>query len=280
MAKQKAPAKLTGGGGFNYEDRVVARFLLDMLAGLRSLGPELGRVVRVDWQARDAGWLLDDLAVTLETTSVRRTAAFSVKSHRQITGAGFPSNFVEAVWEQRLHLTSTAFQEGRDLLGMVTGVIANDVYTAWEELLAEALLTPAERLVARLEKPANPTDGSQASEVKRKLFESLHCPATLLRPTGTDAVATVRAIHCLRVLHYDFDETPSRDEARAIGDCQHVLCSGSADEAERLWKRLQQVASVRRGAGGAITLAELVELFATSSACGITRTMLRTGRQG
>jgi len=52
MAKQKAPVELTGGTGFNFEDLIAARFLLDMLAGANSLGAEYGRVTRLDWQAR------------------------------------------------------------------------------------------------------------------------------------------------------------------------------------------------------------------------------------
>src|SRR5438132_9486636 len=63
MAKKEAPAALTGGAGFNYEDYVAARFLIDLLAGTSSLGVAFGRLARVDWQARDAGWLIDDLAL-------------------------------------------------------------------------------------------------------------------------------------------------------------------------------------------------------------------------
>jgi len=64
MAKKKAPAQLTGGAGFRYEDYVAARFLLDLLGGTNSLGPDFGRVTRVDWQARDAGWLAEDLGIS------------------------------------------------------------------------------------------------------------------------------------------------------------------------------------------------------------------------
>ena len=42
------------------------RFLLDMLAGLNGLGSDFGRIARIDWQARDEGWLADDLALTCE----------------------------------------------------------------------------------------------------------------------------------------------------------------------------------------------------------------------
>ena len=77
--RQKAPVGLTGGEGFRFENSVAARFLLDLLSGTNSLGSEFGRIVRLDWQARDAGWLTEDLAVTLnlhqnpaETLHIRR----------------------------------------------------------------------------------------------------------------------------------------------------------------------------------------------------------------
>ena len=58
--RRKAPVRLTGGAGTRYENPVAARFLLDMLAGLNSLGADFGRITRIDWQARDAEWLADD----------------------------------------------------------------------------------------------------------------------------------------------------------------------------------------------------------------------------
>jgi hypothetical protein len=58
MAKQIAPVSLSGGQGFNYEDQVAARFLVDMLAGVASFGGNFGQIVRVDWQAHDAHRLL------------------------------------------------------------------------------------------------------------------------------------------------------------------------------------------------------------------------------
>ena len=74
MAKQSAPVSLTGGKGFNFEDYVAARFLLDMLAGIAPFGTHFGEVTRIDWQARDAGRLLDDLVVTLQAENAAGTA--------------------------------------------------------------------------------------------------------------------------------------------------------------------------------------------------------------
>jgi hypothetical protein len=89
MAKRKAPAKLTGGAGFRYEDLVAARFFLELLGGTNALGQDFGKVARVDWQARDADWLADDLAVTSNASSGKRAAGLSIKSNRQVTALVF-----------------------------------------------------------------------------------------------------------------------------------------------------------------------------------------------
>ena len=261
MAKKLAPTKLTGGGGFDFEDRVTARFLLDMLAGLPSFGVEHGQIVQVDRQVRDAGWLLDDLAVTLRSPAGTRTAALSVKSDRQITEAGFPEDFVEAAWEQRLHITSDAFGEGRDLLVMATGKIANQVMTSWETLLREAMATTPERMLARLQPPHDPGQGSQSSVTERALFVSLRCPERLRSLPDTDDAATVRLVRHLLVLHFDFEDEPSRDETEAIVGCQRVLRSGDSDDAGRLWDRLRGIAAEQRGRGGSVSLPRLIGLL-------------------
>ena len=150
MAKQAAPVPLTGGSGFNYEDCVAARFLVDMLSGIASFGSELGTVSRVDWQVRDAGRLLDDLAVTLNSSERNPKAAFSIKNHRQVTSGGFPANFVEAAWEEWLHTETTTFQQDCDLIVLVTGHLGNRVGESWSTLLRQARTTTKERLISRL----------------------------------------------------------------------------------------------------------------------------------
>src|SRR3712207_7342648 len=58
------------------------RLLVDMLGGIATFGPEFGHVVRIGWQTRDSGRLLDDLAVTLDAPDGEHTAEISIKSHR------------------------------------------------------------------------------------------------------------------------------------------------------------------------------------------------------
>src|SRR5688500_2455079 len=127
MAKGIAPVQLTGGAGFGFEDKVSAKFLLDLLSGMRSLGIEAGAIIRVSWQTRDQGWLLDDLLLTTGNKSTEQFATISVKSHRQLTTAGFAASFVEASWEQWLGVGTKDFAPGRDLICLCTGELAGSV---------------------------------------------------------------------------------------------------------------------------------------------------------
>ncbi len=259
MAKKEAPATLTGGAGFNYEDYVAARFLIDLLAGANTLGVAFGRVVRVDWQARDTGWLLDDLAVTCTVAKGERAAGCSCKRHRPVTEGGFPDNFVEAVWEQWLGInTKRAFREGRDAFVLVIGQLANGVSEAWLKTLGEALVTTPERLLERLAPPASTAEGSQSSQLQRDLFASLRCPARLRTHPGTDDEATVRLLRHVRLIHLDFHSEPSADEGTALAACQSLLRSGGIAAAADLWDRLLCIAADNRRHGGSVDLPGLV----------------------
>src|SRR6516164_4427841 len=69
IVKRKAPVRVTGGGGCIYEHLVAARFLLDLLGGTNALGVDFGRITRIHWQARDSGWLADDLVIACKGPS-------------------------------------------------------------------------------------------------------------------------------------------------------------------------------------------------------------------
>jgi hypothetical protein len=75
IVKKKAPVQVTGGGGFRYENSAAARFLLNLLGGTNGLGVDFGQITRIDWQARDSGWLTDDLVITRTHSGGTRTAA-------------------------------------------------------------------------------------------------------------------------------------------------------------------------------------------------------------
>ncbi|HQU44813.1 MAG TPA: hypothetical protein PK867_18505, partial [Pirellulales bacterium] len=263
MAKQAASVSLTAGEGFNYEDHVAARFLVDMLGGIAPFGPEFGHVVRVDWQARDTGRLLDDLRITLDAPDGRHVAELSIKSHRQVTTAGFPPNFVEAAWEQWRHAGTTAFERDRDLLVLVTAEIANDVIESWHTLLRESLITTPDRMLSRLGETTTRDAGSQSSQTERSVFSSFRCHDALTASGPSDEAATVEVIRRVRLLHFDFKHDPSQDEARAIADCQRLLRSSDHAEAGRLWRALLGLAAEHR-TGGSLDLERLLSKLRSS----------------
>lgn len=256
MAKQAASVELTGGAGFNYEDRVAARFLVDMLAGIAPFGIEFGLITKIDWQARDTGRLLDDLLVTMSDKTGRHIAELSIKKHRQVTSGGFPSSFVEASWEEWLHTKTSIFENDRDLLVLITGEISNDVDETWSTLLRQARATSPDRLISRLQVPA-PDGGSQASETAREIFKSLQCPKVLLSQGQTDDNASVEMLRRIRLLSFDFESDPSRDLARAVADCQRLLKDSSLGEGQSLWEKLVGIAAENRGKGGSLDLPSL-----------------------
>ena len=254
----RAPVRLTGGAGFRFENAVAARFLLDMLTARNALGSEFGRVVRVDWQARDQGWLLDDLAIQCRTLNGSdRSVGFSVKSHEQVNTAGFNQQFVLTAWSQWFGRDTTRiFRRGVDALGLVTGDLDHTVKRAWSALHSETSQTTPERMAARLA-PTVDSRGAQSSKLQRDLFESLRRPERFLSEPA-DAHEELLLLPDLRVLHFDFDAQGSSDETAAIADCQQCLASGDSTNGRDLWERLVGIADKKRPAGGSLDLPGLL----------------------
>lgn len=254
--RMKAPVRLSGGSGFRYENEIAARFLLDMLAGTNGFGADFGRITQVDWQASDAGWLTDDLALSCELPhGERRSIGLSTKSNQQVNAAGFPANFVDSAWGQWLGRgTSRAFQRGSDAIALVTAELPNGVKTNWSALLKEILQGAPERIVSRL--TSSPADGPQASSVQRALFESFACPERF--DYAPDPTETVRLLHDIRLLDFDFNNPTSQDGVQAIRDCQAILTSDDIREAHDLWDRLVGIADENRSVGGSLDLRKLL----------------------
>jgi hypothetical protein len=243
--------------GFRNENGIAARLLLDLLAGTNTLGVDFGKVDRVQWQGRDLGWFADDLVIDCTTSTGKRTAGISIKSDRQVTGAGFPSDFVDIAWAQWLGVnTDRSLRDSDDAVVLMVGSLPNDVEDAWLNLLADALRTTPERMQARLAEPVA-GEGSQSSAIQRTLAASLRCPDELRNEGDTGGNTAMRLLCRIRLLRFDFENTPSRDHDRALCDCQRVLRSGDADEAKSLWFRLVAIADARR-AGGSLDLPGLL----------------------
>ena len=110
MAKKVATPKQTSGGGFVFEDKVVAYYLVWMLSGGIPFTSDLGTITRVDCQVKVDGWSLDDLLITSIKKNQEFRYVFSIKSNLQFSRDRAPEDFVHDVWSLYLHDENDIFE--------------------------------------------------------------------------------------------------------------------------------------------------------------------------
>jgi|GEM_PF-1429095 len=252
MAKQVATPKQVGGGGYTFEDKVSASFLLKMLGAAYPLTAEDGQIDAVRFQKRVDGWFLDDVVLMLRRPDESTGAlAVSVKSNTQITASGFPADFRDAIWEQRLHVGTQQFDVNSDYLSLATATVDLEVKTGWDGLLTKANDADTSDFATRLGTP------NYSNDIERALFASLHCPPAIdVSKTPAD---TTELLKRLRHFQFDFVSKPSEDENRRISRCAELLRDGGQKQAIDLWTQLKQISREFATSGGDLTRAALAE---------------------
>jgi hypothetical protein len=253
LASSVAPPKNTGGGGFVFENDVCAWLLACMLAQEPPLEPDLGSLVRVDFQTRVDGWYLDDALLTTVKGAHQHRIALSIKSNTQFTASAAPADFVQAIWEQRLHIGSSVLQVARDFLGLVTAPLSNAAAASLSGLMGKALVADPTTLPSRLVQPG------WASDEERTLFASFACPSSVPATPSPNEADTARLLQRLRFLHHDFGSVISESLKRSLALCRTSVRSRSSHDAEALWAILRTVAAELRPVAGTISLQQLVE---------------------
>lgn len=246
MLKKSAPVKNTGGEGYNFADNIAARLMIHMLARDFPFEVEAGYPVRLDWEAKDLGWHIDDLVVRLTTAQgSHMQCAISIKSNAHLNSNGFSSEFVQAAWAHWRSAVNHAFDRQRDLVAVAVGALAHTVKVAWDGIRAQDQTDPA-RLAVRL------TPQGQSSQLQRQIFESILTgdPALSPPPLPDQAAALLARIRVV--------EWTSASEGEAVQRCAALTEVNSAGAGLDLWKRLQGIAR-RKRPGGTITLPELIK---------------------
>ena len=247
MSKNAASTKATGGGGYTFADKVAAAFLAQMLKRKFPIEADFGPITELHFETRDVGNPLDDLMLTLKRGQDVTRCAVSVKSTRQLTKAGFNSEFVGDAWEQWQGGGGSDFDREKDILGLIVGVIDEPTLHEWQELQKQAASTTPERLSARLH------NEGQSSAIQRAIFESLRrSPDGGLR----DPVATAPLVSRLRVLRFSDDR-----EGDYINFCAEIVAGGTVEEGAKLWSRLLHLASEGRTTGAYFDLPKLVRVL-------------------
>jgi len=143
MTRKVAPPKSTGGGGYAFEDKVGAYWLVHLLAGRSFADVELGSPQRVRFQCRASDWLLDDIVVDFPKREGKPVQfAASVKSNRQIVANKFPEDFVTDAWSLLLNPGATAFDALYDRLALITASFSLTSQEALNDLIKFAISNP------------------------------------------------------------------------------------------------------------------------------------------
>lgn len=257
VTKKKAPVPNTGGKGFSFEDAIAARFMLDMLGQTSVLGADdFGRVTRLDWQASDTGWLLDDLLVTSFDGRRKRVAGASIKSGQKVTKRGFPVEFVRLVWSQALKRGTSLEFAGTDNVALfITGDGTAAARTPWSNLLAQALKAAPERFLARI--ASTTEDGAQFSAAAKAIFESFRCPTNIRE--GVPDISTSLILKQVRWLDFDYERPSSQSRGIDLTLATALLVPAEANRAGELLDALEKIAKSFRVAGGTLELPKLLD---------------------
>lgn len=238
-------AKQTGGGGFNFEDKVAATFLLYLLAGSHPFSSEIGQLLRIDFQAK-GGWLFDDLILTTQTDSGESRICCSIKSYKVVKETGVDADLVGRCWKEFLGKSGSPFNLTSDYLAFVGFRAGEKPTQAFSDLLVEAKRKSSDSLGAHL-----------SNQTKRELFKSWQCPSAI-----DDGKAHEDKVGNLlrRVIYrpYDFEDSSSLSAERTLELCSLVLSDSTGDRPKEFFSQLCHIASQYRGTGGTLDYQELI----------------------
>jgi energy-coupling factor transporter ATP-binding protein EcfA2 len=253
MAEKISHTKVTGGGGFVFEDKVAAFFISCLLSRQSPLDPSLGTISSIDFQVRADGWLLDDILITLNYGDVKRRCAFSIKSNAQFSKTTAPSDFVRKAWEQYLHEGTSLFNKETDKLGIITTPLGTDTKSWLDDLLNKARCQQPDDFTTRIKKKG------YVSKEEGRLYESFSCPQTIADKHSISEDNIGELLKCIEHLQFDFEYAASSKHSEAISMLRKVLVSDLQEEAIRLWESLCCIASDLRPNGGYIDLPVLID---------------------
>lgn len=244
--KKRTPATLRSlsGAGFEFEDLISAWLQIKMLTGepMPAIG---GAGIQLQAQVSSLGWHIDDLLLTTQSnTGSFGRLAISAKGNLQVTASGLPADFVKRAWEQWRNSDSPMNRSG-DGLALVT-LGAHRVFDpSWREVKNACNGSDMALATSRIRN--NPKQSN--------VFDSVQKPDKN-GPAAADQ-ETIKLIRRLYVLPVDLQSAYSENENQAITQCRQLLTSGDATEAEKLWKRIINVATEVRLRSGTITLQDL-----------------------
>ena len=248
-----ATPKETGHGGSEYESRVIAYFLANMLTKASAFSEQRGYISRVDFQVRADGWLFDDALLTINDEINTSRIAISIKSNQQFNNKGCSSELNRILWEQYLKHNTDIFNPDKDFLCIVQSSISQSVSKALNTLISQAKIQSTNDLHKRLNIPG------YTSKLINTIYESMKCPDDLKYTYSVNDQETINLLRRFLHLEMDFENDSSLYESRSIDLCKSLLYNKTSSDGKKFFESL--VSLVRRIAklGGYQDIQSLLE---------------------
>jgi len=242
LKRTPAPLRSTSGAGFEFEDLISAWLLVKMLTGEQA--PAIGGAsIQLQAQVSTLGWRIDDLLLATQGNAPGQLA-LSAKGNLQVSASGLPADFVNRAWEQWRD-PQGPMNRSSDGLALVTLGTHPVFDPTWREVKNACTGSDVALTMSRIRQNPN----------QSKVFNSVQKPGKK-EPVASEG-ETIELIRRLHVLPVDLQLAYSETQNQAIAQSRHLLASGDATEADKLWKKLVGVATEVRLRRGTITLADL-----------------------
>lgn len=247
-----APAS-RGGAGTYIEGELGAYYMLAMLAGNEARGAPGSTINRIQFQAADSGYALDDLV--LHCSSSNGPVVLEIQSKRTITFARKDAVFL-AVCQQIAETAGTPdVAEDRHLLAVATQRTSAKISGPYQDVLewARAVATSAD-FFGRL------SATGIASEAMREFVTTFRANV-VANGVANDIETVWKLLRRFRILEFDFESGAPQARDSALLVARHVLSAQDQSRTGALWGSLIEIAIAQGKAGGTLDKAQLQALL-------------------
>lgn len=237
-------SELTGGAGFTFEDAVAALYLASLVNGTTAAGLTPRIVQRVALQQASFGEPLDDVIVDAISASDKSVARLSLQVKRALTisDAATNADFREIIQHSWATLQKTDFRNDRDLVGAVTGTIAEGSFRAFVTVCewARASQTTA-TFMQRFSASGN------AARAHHNVLDAVRKLAKDEPGANLNDDELYRLFRHLLLIKLDLLHGGAATDAEVVTNLQRSLVASQTGRAADLWRQLRQLA--REGSG-------------------------------
>lgn len=235
----------TGGGGYEFERKVQAIFLLGLV--IKGFSPVLNsRIVRVSFQTKREGWNTDDLLVIAENGE-----KLLCQMKHDLTVTDKNNTFQQVINAAWADFKNAGFKQGKDKIALITGFIAKDSIDALRRINETALTDiSANGFITKIQQAnySNKTVSGKLDVIKKCLQK-----ANGNTPVTDDELWQFCKSFVLLVFDVDFINGVNECLVKSLINCK------SSVNASLVWAKLQEVASYYNRTGAEITLDNLDE---------------------